>query len=68
MSGKTSLGRHIFLSLVEETKPVLYMDLQSVPKKFREETFRDAYSSQFNGDYSLWKQQNDKTIILDNGN
>ena len=66
MSGKTSLGRHIFLSLVEETKPVLYMDLQSVPKKFREETFRDAYNSQFNGDYSLWKQQNDKTIILDN--
>ena len=66
MSGKTSLGRHIFLSLVEEMKPVLYMDLQSVPKKFREEIFRDAYSSQFNGDYSLWKQQNDKTVILDN--
>ena len=66
MSGKTALGRHLFLWLVEKSAPVLHMDLKRVSGRSRESFFSDTYSQQFNGDYSLWMQQEDKTLILDN--
>ena len=65
MSGKTALGRHLFLSLVEKS-PVLHMDLEQVSKRHSEKIFPDIYQRQFNGDYNLWKLQNNKTLILDN--
>ena len=67
MSGKTALGRHLFLSLVKDlSTPVLHIDLEGVPKKPTEKIFSDAYYCQFNGDYSLWMQQEGKILILDN--
>lgn len=66
MSGKTALGRHLFLSLVENSDPVLHIDLEQVSGKSREGILRDTYRRQFNGDYALWKQKNNKTLILDN--
>ena len=66
LSGKTGLCRYLFLSLVDEGKPVLYVDLDNLHKKPRIEVFREAYEKQFRGDYSLWEKQRDKTIILDN--
>ena len=66
MSGKTALGRHLFLSLVEDSDPVLHIDLEQVSRKSREGILRDTYRRQFNGDYALWKQKNNKTLILDN--
>ncbi len=67
MSGKTALGRHLFLSLAHEpSTPVLHIDMQTIPRKVEEKIFETAYHKQFNGDYSLWKQQNNKTLILDN--
>ena len=67
MSGKTALGKHLFLSLVEErTIPTLYIDLEKISGNPNEKIFSIAYSCQFNGDYSLWKRQKDKTLILDN--
>ena len=66
MSGKTALGRHLFLSLVEDSTPVLHIDLRQVPKNFKEKILSDAYHDQFNGDYFLWKKQDNKTLILDN--
>ena len=57
MSGKTALGRHLFLSLVNKlSTPVLHIDLKEIHKKPSEEIFRKAYYQQFNGDYSLWKK------------
>ena len=67
MSGKTSLGRHLFLSLANnQSTPVLYIDLDQVPRTPNEKVFSNAYCRQFSGDYSLWKQQEGKILILDN--
>lgn len=66
MSGKTAFGRHLFLSLVKQSAPVLHIDLEQVPRHSKENFLRKAYSSQFHGDYSLWVQKKDKTLILDN--
>ena len=66
MSGKTALGRHLFLSLVaDKSTPVLHIDLKEVTGKADERIFSRAYYRQFSGDYSVWKQQENKTLILD---
>ena len=66
MSGKTALGRYMFLSLTKEQSfPVLHIDLKEISKKPNEKVFSDAYYRQFSGDYSVWKQQKDKILILD---
>ena len=66
MSGKTALGRHLFLSLVDDTSTsVLHIDLKEVTGKADERIFSRAYYRQFSGDYSLWKQQKNNTLILD---
>ena len=67
VSGKTALGRHLFLSLVHDlSTPVLHIDLKEVPRQINEKIFSDAYYRQFSGDYSLWKEQEGKILILDN--
>ena len=66
LSGKTALCRHMFLSLVDDAKPVLYVDLDTMGRGERPDIFRDAYQRQFHGDYSLWEKQSNKVIILDN--
>ena len=66
LSGKTGLCRHLFLSLVDEGKPILYLDLDNPHKKPSRNMFREAYNEQFSGDFALWEQQRNKTIILDN--
>ena len=66
MSGKTAFGRHLFLSLVyDKSIPVLHIDLKAVTGKADERIFSRAYYRQFSGDYSFWKQQENKTLILD---
>ena len=50
----------------EKSVPALYIDLEKIPGRNSETILSEAYSRQFNGDYSLWKQQKDKTLILDN--
>lgn len=65
-SGKTALGRYLFLGLAKETAPVLFINLQDVPQRHPERFLQDRYQRQFSGDYSLWEQQEDKTLILDN--
>ena len=67
MSGKTALGRHLFLSLANDrSTPVLHLDLKEVSRKSNETAFSEIYHRQFSGDYHLWKQQDGKTLILDN--
>ena len=65
-TGRTALARHLFLSLVEQSRPVLYVDLKQASSSPRGEFFRNNYHRQFRGDYSLWKKQPDKTLLLDN--
>ena len=56
----------MFLTLVKQTQPVLYVDLRQVPEKAGKDFLRKNYESQFHGDFSLWESQSDKTLILDN--
>ena len=67
-TGKTALARHIYLTLVQEGKPALLLDVASMNRAPSDRTLRDAYQEQFHGDYSLWVGQGCKTLILDNLN
>ena len=66
VSGKTTLAQFIVIKLIEQNCPVLFADLASVEKIATENTFQSFYKDQFNGDYNSWKQQNNKTLVLDN--
>ena len=65
-TGKTALARHLYLSLVEESQPVLFIDLAQAGANPKDVFFREAYQKQFHGDYTLWVKQMNKTLILDN--
>lgn len=65
-SGKTSLAKHLTRSLIDASKPVLFADLSTATGPLGRKFLQRAYEDTFNGDYSLWRQQNEKTLILDN--
>ncbi len=67
-SGKTALCKYIVLHLIERGQPVIYIDLNEVRDKTpNDNIFKERYERQFNGDYELWKKQEEKvTIIFDN--
>ena len=65
-TGKTALARYLCLSLVEQSRPVLLIDLGQTGLKPNERFLHDVYQDQFYGDYALWLEQDDKTLILDN--
>ena len=67
-TGKTALARYTYLTLVQEGKPALLLDLASINRAPSDKMFCDAYQDQFHGDYSLWVNQRCKTLILDNLN
>ena len=64
--GKTALARYLFLSLLEESKPVLLLDMAQSGIRSNELFLQNLYTSQFSGDYRLWARQTDKTLIIDN--
>ena len=66
LCGKTALCRHLFLKQLELSVPVIYVDLDTIGLDAKPHSFHEAYRRQFHGDYSLWEQQKDKVIILDN--
>ena len=65
-TGKTTLARFLYLSLIEESRPVLLVDLSNVGRTKDDSFLRDAYHSQFHGDYDVWVKQEDKILIADN--
>jgi len=65
-SGKTTLCRQLYLHLVDKGLPVILIDLGSVGKlKFGAEVFRKKYEEQFKGDFELWMQKSNRTVIID---
>ena len=44
----------------------MYINLEEISQKPIARVFYDEYCKQFSGDYSLWKKQEEKTLILDN--
>ena len=66
-SGKTKLCSHIFLELIEKNVPVLLIDFNDIAnKKTTIDIFQQCYSEQYNGDFNLWMNQKNKTVIFDN--
>ena len=65
-SGKTSLAKHLMLSLISDKQPVLFSDLSTMTGRVGEKYLRTLYEEQFNGDYYLWAKQDGKTLIVDN--
>lgn len=66
-SGKSKLCVHVFLHLVEDNKPALFVDLDNIKlKSSNEQVFEEIYNRQFSGDFELWKKQRDTTIVFDN--
>ena len=65
-SGKTALARHLYLTLVEEHKAVLLVDLKERRDGLNDNFLRQTYQTQFHGEFSLWNQQSDKTLIIEN--
>ena len=66
MGGKSALAKYLFLDLLKNSKPVMFVDLETIHQAANEQTLKNLYGGQFHGDYSLWKNQDDKTIIFDN--
>lgn len=65
-TGKTSLTRYLYMSLIETAQPVLLLDLSQSNVTASENYLRDLYNAQFTGDYAIWVNQPNKTLILDN--
>ena len=65
-SGKTALAKHIFLSLAKDERPVLFADLGTATGRLGDDFLKGLYENQFHGDYYLWSQQDDKTLVVDN--
>ena len=66
MSGKTALGRFLYLFAIQHSIPALHIDLKYVSGRPKEEIFLNFYRHQLSGDYELWMQQENKILILDN--
>ena len=67
LSGKTALCIHMFLSVVKDEKPVMFVDLKSIEgEKPSMKVYQEIYEEQFQGDFCLWKEQEGITVILDN--
>ena len=66
MSGKTTLARFLFLSLVNKSEPVLLVDLKDIGGSENRRTLENSYQDEFQGDFSLWKKFKNKTVIFDN--
>ena len=49
MSGKTALGRYMYLHTIQKSRPVLYTDLKQVTGRPNEGIFLDFYRRQLNG-------------------
>ena len=64
--GKTTLARYLCLTLIEDSNPVLIIDSLPTRGNLDHGFLSQEYQTQFTGDYSLWSQQGNKTLVIDN--
>ena len=65
-SGKTALAKHFAQTLIKSDHTPLFVDLGGVTGRLGEKLFRDSYGDQYTGDYDLWNEHADRTLVLDN--
>ena len=64
-TGKTTLARYLFLQVAERGSPVIFVDLSQGFSGSIDTFLKRKYESQFDGDFSLWLTQNNKTLLVD---
>lgn len=65
-SGKTALARYIYLSFSNMDTFPLYIDFNEIASANPQRIVHNAYIEQYNGDYNIWKSQENKALILEN--
>ncbi len=66
MCGKSTLAHYLYLSLIEEEKSVIHIDMEKIHGAPNLKTLQRIYRDQYSGDFSLWFKQKQKYIIIDN--
>ena len=66
LSGKSSLLKHLYISLLDESSPAIFVDLNEVGSRSFSRVIPESYRKQFSGDYDLWENQTNRTLIVDN--
>lgn len=66
MSGKTALGRYMYLYATKHSIPTLHIDLKQISGRPKKNILLNFYRRQLSGDFSIWMKQDNKTLILDN--
>lgn len=64
-SGKSALAKYIWASLVDRSESVLILDSDHSRRRITPETIERAYHEQFNGDFKVWMDGVDKTLVVD---
>ena len=64
-SGKTALAKHVARKLIDMNEPVLLVTMDTAAGQLGRNFLRNLYESQFQGDFDLWKQQDNKTLLVD---
>ena len=64
-SGKTALAKHVARTLIDKGEPVLLVTMDTAAGHLGRNFLRNLYESQFQGDYELWRQQGNKTLLVD---
>ena len=64
-SGKSALAKYIWASLVDRSESVLFLDSDHSRRRITPETIERAYYEQFNGDFKVWMDGVDKTLVVD---
>ena len=65
-SGKTALAKHVAQSVINGGHTALYVDVGVATRPLDEKLLRAVYEDQYTGDYELWKQQDNRVLIVDN--
>ena len=65
-SGKTALAKYLMLSHIRDEQPSLFVDFSTLTGRLKTNVLGKLYEEQYYGDYTLWCQQDGKSLIIDN--
>ncbi len=64
-SGKTALAKFVYLTLIEDDRPVLLLNIPDTGQRVDDGYIRRNYEEQYSGDFEMWSRHDDKTLIID---
>ena len=63
--GKTALAKYLYLTLIEEGRPVIMLNIPDSGQRVDEGYIQRNYEEQHSGDFESWSRRGDKTLIID---